>query len=170
MERPDEALTHAELAILNACADHYEVFYYPFAEVNYGGQVVSVEPDDPARSSFPQIEAEGPWEITVPGEEVARYMARLIRTGLLQCWRVSDDPEEGRGLLLNPQEQTSGLYRERVEVTQPDEQELSAYEGYSATTFDEHMQRFGYGPHEFRITEAGIREIRRPIYDELYGD
>ena len=85
MESPDDALTLAELAILDACADHYEVFYYPFAEVNYGGQVVSVDPGNPARSSFPRIADEGPWEIAVPGEEVARYMSRLIRSGLLQC-------------------------------------------------------------------------------------
>lgn len=163
-------LNAAELAILDACADHYELFYFPFAEVNYGGQVTRVAPDDPNRRFFPQVENEGPWEITVPGEEVARYVARLIHSGLLQCWRVSDDPREGRGLLLTPQEQASGIYREPAEVPAPGEREFAAYEGYSAVTFDEHMQRFGYGPHEFRTTRAGIQEIHRPIYDEFYGD
>jgi hypothetical protein len=29
------------------------------------------------------------------------------------------------------------------------------------------MQRFGQGPHEFRITRSGIDEIQDPVYDEL---
>ena len=153
-------LNSAELAILDACANHYEVFYYPFAEVNYGGQVVSVDPGDPARSSFPQIEDEGPWEITVPGEEVARYMSRLIESGMLQCWRLSDDPTG----------EIPASYGERLEITRPDEREFAVYTGYDCLTWDEHMERFGDGPHDFRTTQAGIKEINRPIYDELYGE
>jgi len=32
-------LSILEYQVLNACADDYEPFYYPFAAANYGGQV-----------------------------------------------------------------------------------------------------------------------------------
>ena len=35
-------LTKRQYVILNACAEDWEVFYYPFAEVNYGGQVLQI--------------------------------------------------------------------------------------------------------------------------------
>lgn len=160
MAAPEDALTLEELKILDACADHYEFFYFPFAEVNYGGQVVRVAPEDQNRGLFPQVEDEGTWEITVPGEEVARYMVRLIRSGLLQCWRLFDDPTD----------EIPASYGERLEITRPDEREFAAYTGYDCVTWNEHMQRFGDGPHDFKTTQAGIREIERPIYDELHGD
>ncbi len=153
-------LNLAELNILDACANDYEFFYFPFAEVNYGGQVVRVAPEDPARSSFLRFEDEGPWEITVPGEEVARYMARLIGSGLLQCWRISDDPTD----------EIPASYGERLEITRPDEREFAVYTGYDCVTWNKHMERFGDGPHDFKTTQAGIREVNRPLYDELYGD
>jgi hypothetical protein len=30
------------------------------------------------------------------------------------------------------------------------------------------MERFGYGPHEFRITQSGIDEIDKPAYEAFY--
>lgn len=144
-----------ELGILDGCANHYELFYFLFTEVNYGGQVVRVDQEDPSRS------------ISVPGEEVARQAGQLILSGMLRCWRISDDPG-ARGPFLTPEEQTSGLYRERVEITEPGEREFAAYRGYDCLTFDEHMERFGYGPHEFRITRSGIEEIEKPAYEAFY--
>ena len=91
----------------------------------------------------------------------------------MRCWRISDDPAEGRGLLLTPEKQTAGLYRERVEITkltEPGATELAAYRGYDCVTFEEHMERFGQGPHEFRITRAGMDEIEKPEYEAFYQE
>jgi hypothetical protein len=146
-------LNTIELGILDGCANHYELFYFPFAEVNYGGEVVRMSP-------------EGGLHVSVPGEEVARHVRRLIGAGLMRCWRISDDPGD-HGPFLTPEEQTAGLYRERVEVPEPGAAEFAAYRGYDCLTFDDHMERFGQGPHEFRITRAGIEELEKPIYDGL---
>jgi hypothetical protein len=159
-------LNSTDLDILDGCADHYELFYYLFAEVNYGGQVVRMSQEGSGRGFYPRIESQGTWRISVPGEEVARHARRLILARMLQCWRISGDPGD-RGPFLTPEEQTAGLYRERVEITEPGEPEFAAYRGYYCVAFEEHMQRFGQGPHEFRITRSGIDEIQDPVYDEL---
>ena len=87
-------------------------------------------------------------------------MVRLIGSGLLQCWRISDDPTD----------EIPVSYAERREITRPGEGEFAVYTGYGCVTWDEHMQRFGDGPHDFRTTRAGIREIERPVYEEFCGD
>lgn len=143
-----------ELEILDGCADHYELFYFLFAEVNYGGQMTRRSP-------------EGGREIFVPGEEVSRHARWLVEAGLMRCWRISGDPED-RGPFLTPVEQTSGVYP-HAEVTAPDEREFAVYRGYDCLTLDEHMERFGYGPHEFRITQSGIDEIQKPVYEAFYN-
>ncbi|WP_047864051.1 hypothetical protein [Rubrobacter aplysinae] len=149
-------LNAVELGVLDGCANHYELFYFLFAEVNYGGQVVRKSP-------------EGEPGISVPGDEVARHAQRLIEAGLMRCWRIRDDPGDN-GPFLTPEDQTAGLYRERVEITQPGEPEFAAYRGYDCVTFEEHLERFGQGPHEFRITRSGIDEIERPEYEALYQE
>jgi len=161
-------LNLVKLNILGACADSEEIFYFPFAEVNYGGQVVRLAPGDPNRGLYPQIADEGTWSVSVPGEEVARHARQLILSGFLSCWRVSEDPGD-RGPFLTPEEQVSGLYRGRVGITAPAEEELAAYRGYDCLTFGEHMEQFGYGPHEFRTTRAGIDELEKPVYEEFWG-
>jgi hypothetical protein len=128
-------LNAVELGILEGCANHYELFYFLFAEVNYGGQVVRMSPEKPDRIFYPQIEDEGTWSISVSGEEVARHAKRLICSGMLRCWRTSNDPGD-RGPFLTPQEQVSGLHRERVGITKPGEQEFAAYRGYDCLTFE----------------------------------
>lgn len=165
-ERLTLMLNVTELDVLSACSDHYEPFYFLFAEVNYGGQVVRMSRGNSDRRFYPRIEDQGSWSISVPGEEVAQHARRLILARMLQCWRISDDPED-RGPFLTPEEQTSGLYPARVELTEPGKEEFAAYRGYSCVTFEDHVERFGQGPHEFRITPAGIEEIEKPVYDKF---
>ncbi len=116
--------------ILNSCADDWELFYFPFAEVNFGGQVT----DD------------GPRRVTTPGRVISGNVADLIHGGLLDCLRVRGDLR-------------------RIEITNPDESEFDIYDGYDYSTFDKHLERFGYGPHEFKTTRAGVEEIEKSFYN-----
>lgn len=116
--------------ILSSCADDWELFYFLFAEVNFGGQVT----DDRSR------------RVKTPGQVIARNVAGLIHSSLLDCLRVRGDLR-------------------RIELTDPDEGEFDVYDGYDCSTFDKHLERFGYGPHEFRTTRAGVEEIEKSFYN-----
>lgn len=107
-----------EYQLLNSCADGWEIFYFPFAEVNFGGRLTSGRPRRQA---------------TVSGGVVAGGLRALVRARLLACLRVGENLE-------------------RTEILQPDEREFAVYEDHSCRTFDEHLERFGYGPHEFKTT------------------
>ena len=96
-----------------------------------------------------EVNREGGAEVS--GRAVARVAAGLIRTGLLRCRRVRGVPDG------------------HDEVPEPLEKEFAVYDGYDCASFDEHLERYGYGPQEFEATEAGIREIGRPAY-EAYAE
>lgn len=132
-----------EYQILNSCADDWETFYYPFAEINYGGQILAAF----GGRGQPYQRGDEPREIKISGEIIAGHVRALIHAGLLQCLRVFGD-------------------HERAEMTEPEELEFAVYDGYDCLTWQEHTERFGYGPHEFRATEAGIEEIGRSIYEQ----
>ena len=132
-------LTIAEFQLLNACANGPEVFYYLFAEVNFGGQILAAFES----GGKPHRETNTPRTFEVPGEVVAGYASGLIRSGLMRCTRAP----------------------EQVEVKDPDEREFAVYTGYDCLTWQEHIERFGYGPHEFETTDAGLEEIEKPVYE-----
>lgn len=134
-------LTIEEYRVLNTCADGPELFYYPFAELNYGSPILAVY------NVTPDQKAGADREPKVSGEAVARIITGLIRAGLLQCCRAPREAERCR------------------EVSEPYEQEFAVYAGYDCLSWQDHIECFGYGPHEFGVTEAGLEEIRKPIYD-----
>jgi hypothetical protein len=137
-------LTIREYQILNACADDVELFYAPFAEVNYGGQVFPRANGE----GYAQYEDEKIWVVKVPAEEIVKDIVNLVLRRLLECWRLDE------------------AKKEKYKVRNPDTTEFSIYQGYDCLTFEDHINRFGYGQHEFKTTEKGIAEILKPIYGE----
>ncbi|MGI0016420.1 MAG: hypothetical protein ACREBU_23615 [Nitrososphaera sp.] len=149
-------LTKRQYQILNTCADDWELFYYPFAEVNYGGQIFRrTDPTEEiakrlgfeARLPPGRYEDEGSWHISVSGLEIAYDIRVLVGLGFLRVQRV-DASRKRRA--VGPE----GLTKE----------ELLAYRDYECLTFDDHLEKLGYGPHEFALTELGLTEIDRPEY------
>lgn len=154
-------LNKGQYIILNSCADDWELFYVPFASVNYGGSVhrrmdpaliaarrllgrsISIDPS--------RYEDQGPWSVSVSGLEVAWDIRILVTSGLLRAQRVGPGPD---------------WKREPVGSTGLSKEELLIYRDYHCLTFDDHTDAFDYGPHEFKITEAGLKEIERPEYRE----
>jgi hypothetical protein len=138
-------LSLLEYQVLNACADDYEVFYFPFAFVNYGGQVFRRA----GAPVYPRYEDEGPWVVSISAAEVLDALDTLIAAGFLHVWRLPpDDPEK------------------REPVSELAYEDREAYGGYDCVTFEDHIERFDYGPHEFRATSEGIAELSRPEYGE----
>ncbi len=162
-ERP-ATLSKRQYVVLNACADDWELFYFPFAELNYGGQVFRrTDPGEiiarragfNVRIPLSRYEDEGPWSVSISGLEIAWDIRILVASGLLSAQRVRLDGE-----------------RELLGSTDLSREELLVYRDYSCLTFDDHLETFGYGPHEFMISELGAKEIERPVYrgyDEELG-
>jgi hypothetical protein len=134
-------ITKQQYQILNACADDWEVFYLPFAMVNFGGQVFR-RSDGP---SYAQYDDERTWSVTVTAADIVSDIVAIIRAGLLTCQRVTD----------------SGT---REVLVGEHDGEFSVYRGYNCLTFDDHVERYGYGPHEFKVTERGVAEIQDDRY------
>lgn len=142
-------ISKRQYVILRACAGDWEVFYVPFAVVNFGGPVFP-RSQGPASS---QHDDERRWNVTVDAEQIAADIAALVRTGFLACHRVQPDGSV-----------------ERLPVVPP--AEFDVYGGYVCLTFDEHMELFGDGPHAFKMTERGAQEIedeRYRAYDRDLG-
>jgi hypothetical protein len=156
-------LSKRQYQVLNSCADDWELFYFPFAEVNYGGQVFrrnsimrGVPPlvlerlrlrhiaPDPSR-----YEDAGAWRISVSGREIANDIVDLFGFGMLGAQRIKSD-------------QT----REPIPLQKLLREELHIYTNFRCLTFDDHFETYGYGPHEFMITQLGVREIEKSAYRE----
>jgi hypothetical protein len=142
-------ISKRQYLILSSCADDWEVFYVPFAMVNFGGPLF------PRRhgAGHAQNDDERRWSITVDAGQVAADIAALVKAGFLACHRVQPDGSV-----------------ERLPVIPP--AEFDVYGGYVCVTFEEHVDLFGSGPHEFKMTERGGREIedeRYRAYDRELG-
>jgi hypothetical protein len=136
-------LTKREYQLLNSCADDWEVFYFLFAAVNYGGQVFP-------RSKGPgyaQYTDEREWSVTTPATQVAADIVALSQAGLLECRRSASDGT-------------------RHPVAAVSLAEFEPYRDYRCVTFEDHVAAHGYGPHEFRITDGGRREVGQQCYEE----
>jgi hypothetical protein len=133
-------VTLVEQRILASCVDDAELFYFPFAMVNYGGQVFRRD-DGPDRGRY---EDEEEWSVALDGATIADALSRLVRQGLMRCWRLQ---EEGH---------------EREELLAPTDEEFALYEDYDCVTFSDHTERFGYGPHSFIATEVGLKTLGLP--------
>ena len=138
-------LSILEYQVLNAAADDYEVFYFPFAAVNYGGQVFRRA----GAPIYPRYEDEGPWVVSIDATEVLSAIHNLVQAGLLGAWRMPTDE-------IGEREPLDELTYEDREV----------YSQYDCVTFEDHIERFDYGPHEFRATPEGKTELSKPLYDE----
>jgi hypothetical protein len=75
------------------------------------------------------------------GAEVADEIWRLIWLGLLEMQKIT--PEQIH-----------------INIEKPAKEEFQVYEDYSCKTIEDHWDKFGYGPHEFRTTAAGLGEIQ----------
>ncbi len=130
-------LSKSQFLILNSCADSWEVFYFPFAEVNYGGQVFAGKTARPDRQ---------PRTIGTSAELVFADLVFLVAEGFIRC----------RELLAD----NATIRLECLDVASG-----AIYAGYDCLTFQDHLERHGYGPHEFMITDMGIKETGRADYD-----
>lgn len=127
-------LTQQQIEILDSCANGDELFYFLFAEVNYGGQVFSSklkETDD----SFALYD-DKPYPIKYEAMRVAQDIVFLANKGFLKCYHY-----------------------DRWEEFIPTLTDLSVYENYDCLRFEDHMDKFGYGPHVFEATPKGIDEM-----------
>src|SRR5262245_34057109 len=137
-----------QLEVLNSCADDYELFYFPFAHANFGHQIFAGRSDSDQEPGRFKDDREV-WPIRVTATSVAAAIEEMIRAGLLS-WRRC----------------VTELDRERPFLTSPiPPEEMQVYANYDCVTFEEHLERYGYGPHEFYITPRGVAEIGRPEYD-----
>ena len=87
------------------------------------------------------------------GQNLVSDVCELVQAGLLSCRNVAPD----------------GRRAVRSRVTQSD---MSMYQAYSCGTLDEHVTQFGHGPHEFRASQLGVRELGHPkyrVYDRIQG-
>jgi hypothetical protein len=75
------------------------------------------------------------------GSELAGEVWRLIWIGLLEVQQIT--PEQVR-----------------IKIEKPAKEEFRVYEDYDCKTIEDHWEKFGYGPHEFRTTAAGLGELR----------
>ena len=141
-------LTRRQFMILNVHADDEEMFYFSFAEVNFGGQVFSGGRDPGAEPGGVRYEGDRTWVAGVPAREIADDLLALVSSGLL----VAFIRREGVRASLSLGE---------CEAIR------SFYDGYDCVTCGDHNLRYGYGPHCFEITEAGKRELQRPEYREF---
>ncbi len=137
-------LTINQYQILNSCANGYELFYYPFAEINYGGQVFSRSDGDNCR----QYADDQKWVISVPSETVVEDIIQLIENGFLDCKYTSDHTNKNPASIFT--------------IANPD---FSIYSSYNCLLFNDHIEQLGYGPYEFKTTEVGIAEIDKSVYE-----
>ena len=107
--------------ILNACAQDEELFYYPFAELNYGGQVFNHNECEECA----QYIDEGDWKSKISAEQIACELVELIGRGLLDCWRLDDSTKE------------------RTILVKPSLGEFAVYKDYSCLTWQDHIDKFG---------------------------
>ncbi len=73
----------------------------------------------------------------VSAEEIIDDIVFLINEGYLQIWRNKE--------LL------------KGKTTK---KEFDAYQKYRFTSFEQHIDKFNYGPHEFQVTEKGFSEVQ----------
>jgi hypothetical protein len=132
-------LTNIQLDILNSCVDGDELFYFLFAEVNYGGQVFSSRLKE-TNDSFHQYN-DRVYHIKCPANVIISEIIKLIKSGYLKCWYVDDK-------------------NNYVEII-PDNKDLSVYLDYNCLLFEDHMDKYGgYGPHVFEATKKGIEAVQ----------
>jgi len=129
-------LSMNQYAILNSCANDRELFYFLFAEVNFGGQLFIREPG----SVYAQQVDDRKWTVRVQARELFPDIVELSNRKLLACWG------------------------EIEKIHHPVVEDFLVYTDYSCRTFDEHIARYGYGRHEFQTTQRGLDEIGRVVY------
>jgi hypothetical protein len=135
-------LSKNQYAILNACGDYDEVFYFLFAEVNFGGQLWHRYP----RDKYPPYFRIKDWTIRVQAEELIPEIVELINRKLLACWKS------------------------HIRIRHLTAEEFALYRRYACKTLDEHIAQYGLGPHRFRTARRGLGEICRKkhlAFDEL---
>jgi len=140
-------LTLNQFKILNSCTDDVEIFYFPFAEVNYNGQIYLRNQGEGYAQYLDEVDT----SIKTEASKIIKDIVYLIERGYLDCW-IFDKQLETRTKLKNLSDD-----------------ELSLYLNYSCKTFDEHIERYDYGPHEFKTTELGLREIDKQVYEKYFN-
>lgn len=87
-----------------------------------------------------------PHESKTDGKKIVSIIVALIKLGFLDSWRKNED--------------------EWSTIDDLCEKEFEVYANYSCSSFEEHLDIYGYGPHEFRITDKGLDEIQKPEYEK----
>lgn len=130
--------------ILNACCDDVEIFYFPFAQVNFGGQLFHRAEGE----NYAQYVEDQDWPIRVHAPTIIAELVELVNDGFLECWKVDHQRKD------------------KVQLKRVDYHEFAIYEEYDCKTFDEHLDKYDYGPHEFYITLHGRGEMDKREYQE----
>ena len=73
-------------------------------------------------------------EMKINNGEIIEAINELINKKYLECWNMS-------GVAIN-----------KIEANE--------YENYKCKTIDEHIDKYDYGPHEFKTTEIGLNQIK----------
>ncbi len=139
-------ITANQAYILDSCCDGDELFYFLFAEVNFGGQLFPRSVGD----GYARYLEDYDWEIATPANEIIQDILLLNGMGFLDCFEV--DPDN------NQQSKMKGVTARGLEL----------YNDYSYFTFDEHIDKFGYGPHVFYISQAGRDELNKEQYAKYF--
>jgi len=121
-------INQIEFDAIESCSNDKEIFYFIYAEVNYGGQVLSEALERDIRGPH--------FEEKVSAREICQHLHRLLEGGLLECFTSAGKDEEK----LNT-----------------DQVEFETYDGYGCVTFGDHIERYTYGPHLFHPTESGLK-------------
>jgi len=143
-------LTISQYQILNSCCNDAEIFYFLFAEVNYGGQLFYRSEG----RDYAQYVEDHEWSIKVSSEIIVRDLIELINVKFLEYRKLAQQRED------------------KCKLDSFLDREFAVYANYTCQTFEEHLDRYGYGPHEFQVTELGLKEMDKPVYhvyDEQLG-
>ncbi len=137
-------LSLQQYQILNSCSDDAEIFYFPFAEVNFGGQLFHRSQGD----GYAQYVEDAEWPIRTLASSIISELIPLVNDGFLDCWRT----DSNRG--------------DKIKFSRVEDAEFAIYLSYDCRTYEDHLDRYDYGPHEFQITELGRKEMAKPQYHQ----
>ena len=84
--------------------------------------------------------------IVTNAEELIKDIIYLINKGYLYCWRLNKN------------------HKEKI-VNSKINDNFNEFIGYNCKSFDEHIEKYGYGPYVFMISETGITECDKSKYD-----
>jgi len=75
----------------------------------------------------------------INNDDIIQNAIYLIQNGYLDFWRLNKG--------------------NKIKIDKPEYSEFEIYKNYNCNSFNEHLKKMGYGPHEFMATKKGINEL-----------